>query len=679
MNFGYTILILFALAKSADAQAGDRSPKLRGLGTSIDMDLTVGTYNEKLGQCRGAICGLWGDPHIISCDGLGFDCNAEGLFTLMKNFLYNIQGRFVHVNSIAMGMILEWNNYPTATYTNDIIIQNVDNPDVPLMQFSFPNFHSEEDMAPSERGCLVDFRYNKDMEGYGRTTVDTIVDCRERCEGVEGCTKFSYSQDGGCHLADDEAKLKKAPRKWSRTVAGPVHKCGHEQNYEDIMEGTEYLKARTVGNGYGNNSGEKKGPGCPVLYYEDKVLKDISDLEDNGYLYGGPYTKNYARLDGFNKIKVVHTTAHGSLSEIMLEVGGDGPGELWSCHWNMFVCLPETEQESFEKTLFEGEGVGLFGSPDGNSQNDWTDFDGGHINIPKTTEKAKGVKGKSAYNYCKNNWCVSQKDSIMAYPENSSYDDIKCYDEEYIPFDLDKVDCAISKEKIIEACANKPVLLVHSCQVDCCEGGCGTIDHEIDEIQKIKKLSDEDKDIVYDFDVNQEVALCNGDFHDATGETACPSSSRSQVKVIHKTADIPDGEPIIYGISFADAKDDDHGREVSFRLDNPFENKADAYVRYEKRVGLYANDPACESMPDLVPGCDVDAKEITVGCIEYPGIEPFALVDVYFASTDPFVVGNADGITEVEKCCKPPDYSGVGIIKYSFKIQCSCPGDESAV
>ena len=57
MNFGRAFLFLFALAKMADA--GDETPKLRGLSTTIDEDTIrdVNSYSESLGQCTGAMCG----------------------------------------------------------------------------------------------------------------------------------------------------------------------------------------------------------------------------------------------------------------------------------------------------------------------------------------------------------------------------------------------------------------------------------------------------------------------------------------------------------------------------------------------------------------------------------------------------------------------------------------------
>jgi len=264
----------------------------------------------------------------------------------------------------------------------------------------------------------------------------------------------------------------------------------------------------------------------------------------------------------------------------------------------------------------------------------------------------------------------------MVYPEGTSYDDHKCIDEEYIDFDVNNPVCVISADKIIAKCADEPPLLVHSCQVDCCYGGCDTFDDTIDEI--VKCVIENDDILIFPVP-----PLCHETYFHATGETACPSTPSGIVKLQHQTAAVPTGEPIIYGIVFEEAKDDNVGRSIKFRVDNPFENNADIFVRYEKKVGAFANDPACESMSNVVAGCDLEAPEIEVGCIEYPGVEPFALFDVYFASNvDPFVLNNATPETEVEKCCKPPDYnSGYGIIKYTFKIQCTCPdgtGDNDA-
>lgn len=304
------------------------------------------------------------------------------------------------------------------------------------------------------------------------------------------------------------------------------------------------------------------------------------------------------------------------------------------------------------------------------------DIDGNSLDIPNNK------KGQAAFDYCRDNWCVSQEDSMMAYPVGTTYEDFKCIDEEYIDFDVNDDMCVISSEKIIEKCAEKPPLLVHSCQVDCCFGGCGHFDEIVEEIGEITTFSDNDEDIVFDFPPLLP-PICNETYKASTSETACPSSNNGIVTVISETAEIPEGEPILFGIVIQESMDEDIGRTVKFRVDNPFVDHADIFVSYSKKVGTYAMDKACDSMLETAAGCDPNAPEITVGCHEYPGVDPFAIVDVYFASNeDPFVLGNAAADTEVEKCCKPPDAyenGGYGVIKYTFKIECTCPGEEDVV
>lgn len=668
MNFGQAFLILFALANSV---VGLEENEGRDLATSRDQNtFHVNGFHEELGVCTGAVCGLWGDPHILTCDGLGYDCNAQGLFTLMKNHLFNIQANFVHVNSEEMKKVLDWGNFPVATYTNDIIIENVQNDDVPVMQFSFPNFHTEEGIHPSERECFVDMYYWPELAGYARSWEPTIEKCRERCEGIATCTKFTYKSNTQCRLAGEDGVLHEKEDNWSRRVSGPVEKCGHGDRHAAVVDNdAETAKAKVINNGSANNWWDcHHGPGCPVLYYENGVLQDISQVPNGGYLYGDAGSDNYVKLEGTNQIKVVFKTEQGGSSEIMLETAGDGPGELFSCHWNFFVCLPQTDQ-----ALFSVGGVGILGSPDLDSQNDWMEPNGNVIPIHHN-----GKEGQEAYDYCRSNWCVNQVDSLMTYPEGTDYDDVRCPNEDYVPIRIDDPDfaCVVDIDFIHSVCDSKPMMLRAACEVECCVGNCAAMDDTADEIVDLLPLSGNPQDCVYPSPSPTPPPICDDDNNFlGTGANACPTSS-DIVKVIHSSTsvDIPNDQPVIYGITFKENTDDDHGRVVTFRVDNPFSSSADAYVRYSKNVGFKANDPACEVLDDLVPGCDTQSQEIEVGCIEYPGQEPFAVVDVYFASSDPFVSSNADPDTEVERCCQAPDYdSSIRVIQYSYKIQCTCP------
>jgi len=617
------------------------------------MQTASNGYDEILGRCEGATCSLFGDPHILTCDGLAYDCQGTGLFTIMKNHLYNVQGNFVPVGLVEAQMVLNWGHFPEASYTNDIMIETLT--DNNKMQFSFLDVSNHDGSFPSEKGCIVNEYYIPLNPIAPRSVESSLEACRNRCEQIDLCTHFSYWGDGGCHMNDGNSELVPTPPNWSRSLAGPLSECG-KPDMKDLeqKETTEELdKAITFGNG------------CPFLFYLDGEIQDISEVEYNDYIFGDAKSEHSAKLEGHNKVRVSHKTESGAISEALLEVAGEGPGELWGCHWNFFVCLPSAEQERFEEFS-----VGLFGSPDGNTQNDWTDITGQSVVIPYEQ------RGQGAFDYCHENWCVSQEDSIMVFPTGTTYEDHKCVDEEYVDFNIDNEICVLSADKINKKCSDKPHLLINACQIECCYGGCDTFDSVENEIVSITTLSTFDEDIVYNDFV--PTPICNETYKQSTSETACPSS-KSIVELVQTSAEIPEQEPILYGIVIEPpAKDENIGQTVKFSVANPFKDYADVYVRYMKKVGVYAMDQTCYNMPNTVAGCDQKAPVIEVGCHEYPGIGAFALIDIYFASNkDSFIIDNTM-VNTVDKCCKPPSSykeDGYGVIKYTFKIQCSCPED----
>merc|ERR1712241_256213 len=168
---------------------------------------------------------------------------------------------------------------------------------------------------------------------------------------------------------------------------------------------------------------------------------------------------------------------------------------------------------------------------------------------------------------------------------------------------------------------------------------------------------------------------CNETYKTLTSETACPSKPDGVVKLIKQSAESPEGEPILYGIVIEPPKDLNSAHTVKFKVDNPFTNHTDIFIKHVKKVGQYAMDPTCESMP-FTAGCQREAPTIEVGCHEYEGVEPFALVNVYFASnSDSIVKEISSGDVEIDKCCKPAEEykDGYGIVEYTFEIQCTCP------
>ena len=89
--------------------------------------------------------------------------------------------------------------------------------------------------------------------------------------------------------------------------------------------------------------GESKG--CPLLFHVNGEMKDISKIDSkNGYLYGGINSDTSVQMTGGgHQVIIRHKISNNSWAEAKLRLAGKGPGELWSCHWNLDVCLPESD------------------------------------------------------------------------------------------------------------------------------------------------------------------------------------------------------------------------------------------------------------------------------------------------------------------------------------------------
>lgn len=867
------------------------------------------TFNEQVNECTGAVCGVWGDPHIVTCDNLHYDCQAVGLFTLMKNHMFNVQANFVFIDA-------PWGG---ASVTNDIVIDYVkDTPaDIPTFQFSFPNF---ENVDPSN----------------------------------------------------------------------PVYPAESKQ----------------IG-------------ACPVMFYLDGELVDISSVPDDDYIWGDANSDHSVKISGYNQIDVklyVGLDENGEkyYSNSVVWIEGSGPFTDWSCILTYFICLPREE-----KDLFEISTTGLLGTPTGTISDDWMATDGQTLILPEHD------RNQASFNYCLDNWCVSEDESIMTYEGDSTYHDYKCEPQDYHEFDINECHNA---DEIIAACATSPEPI--ACQMESCignpavddeinrfgdddeenfledpdvnppdygdcanlgsglsgstgegffdlpypsinsifaggfsvghdssvsvlvggdftckqgagfegravflgdmtleENGCerlaatghGSLIHtpdnhvcvEVGGDVAIDATFENQKLIMYEYgnhnrachllyknactlngeacpntltaldsehvytngDFTQDIALdltrwsdeitllqqktnywstlpetgstvvqdgvnllfrssstndpvqifkispidasiasvtfskelhgktiliivdgdsefhapnmcfhpvdalpehapicgrdtfpteltasiawvfpttgsvvMSGDFEfqgsivvpfgdltanmrghsgrlivggnlvvdgeftelhnyeydpenhplplgeeldtycqvqtppceetylSQTSTEVCPDSPDGIVTVLHSSHPIAEDEPILYDIIIEPPSDPNSAHTLKFKVDNPFQDHTDIFIKHVKKVGAFAMDPVCDSMP-FTAGCSMTAPEIEVGCHEYDGVNPFALVNIYFASnTDAFVLGAGNDVT-IDKCCKPPaEYeSGYGIIELTLEVQCACP------
>lgn len=637
MKLNLASLFLAVTAVGANDQT---TSSLRG-----HRELNTHGYHERLNQCRGATCNLWGDPHIVSCDGAAYDCQGIGIFQLMDNHMYNIQGNFVDVGDREHVLVKGWGLTHGASITNDIVVEYKLDDSIPTMQFGFGDVKGYETEVPTEEGCqpwttMSPVDMGRRLEGA--RTVETLATCRKRCEANKNCDRFSWWADGGCHLNKSNARFKPSPRHWPRALVGTIDsKCGTVP-VKDLP-----LKGSNMEQEYHGEIDK-----CPLLMYLDGELVDLSDKRNlnHAYLYGGRGQDHFVEVLGNKAIRIAHKLPDSDdWSEMVLRQVGHGPGELWSCHWNFDICLPAAHKDQFMS-----HSLGLFGTPNGNQNDDWMTKEGETLKMKHWGR----TRHKDTLEYCVDNWCVSQEDSIMSYHGDTTYDDHKCEKEPYVDYREDNELCVLDADQIELACKDVPPLMVHACHVDCCFGGCGQIEEVVETLKEIRTLSDNDKAVEYEFN------KCTDTEKKDTSSTKCPNGE--VVKLLKTKGDqpLPEGD-IFYNFEFNDGV-------VGFNINNPFEAGAAVFVKHDKKVLNNFMDPTCDGQKLTASGCD-DNFHVEVACHDFDDVAPFALVSVYFASV---AVSPLNEQASIDKCCQPEEFSpAVGVVEYTFEVQCGCPGE----
>jgi len=204
------------------------------------------------------------------------------------------------------------------------------------------------------------------------------------------------------------------------------------------------------------------------------------------------------------------------------------------------------------------------------------------------------------------------------------------------------------------------------------------MEETVEEVTEITRFEDNpDADVVYDV---PDFSDCDkeGNMSD-TSDTVCPDSDTPVVKLLGSSGDVPlpEGADIFYGIvTDMEPHDGATGTTVKFKVNNPFDSNADVYVKHEKSVLGGFNDPHCVELDDTAGGCDNEAEDIEVACRHFDGVAPFAVVHVFFASSGL----TTDSSVDVDQCCEAPEYaSDIGVVEYTFEIQCNCPTEGEAV
>jgi len=146
---------------------------------------------------------------------------------------------------------------------------------------------------------------------------------------------------------------------------------------------------------------------CVIDYYLDGVDADWSTVLTS--------VVDFKRVGlGSSAVDYLYFPATG----LMFTVSTKGSGSL-GCRMNSKICLPQDFVDA-------NKIVGLIGSPDGDDTNEWTDPSGKVVS-------AQAGDFKTEYQYCVNNWCAAEANSIFTYFTGVAYSDVSACTATYVP------------------------------------------------------------------------------------------------------------------------------------------------------------------------------------------------------------------------------------------------------
>jgi len=329
----------------------------------------------------------WGDPHMVTFDGVKFDAQPKGEATFLTSDEPRlvIQGRLEKAN----------HGRGDPSVTTGIAIEGPG--DSPVIQVSIaqPEFISVAGFGAKQDGYCVKSNNSDQNDGVQKLVGGDYNDvgdlhkqCLEMCAGVKGVTgcEMIWDQNNrGCyaHTANIDGGGNGVHRHscYAVEVPGELGSCS---GYQDITVGNVNCAVEMMVNG------EKQD----MIAYHD----ELAIVEQNG---------NLITIDYPGVVKV----------EMALGVFG-------RCLFSVNVFL-------YDCASYENSAIGLLGSPNNNSTDDWMDQDGNVLERPSGSSQ---MFFKPAFDYVKENWIINDPDdSIFTYDNCASFETLAVPDEEYDP------------------------------------------------------------------------------------------------------------------------------------------------------------------------------------------------------------------------------------------------------
>ena len=427
---------------------------------------------------EGRVCTatMWGDPHVVSFDGRRFDAQAQGEALLIKTLGddhgLEVQGRIE----------LAGNMRGNPGVTTGVAVRGKDR-ERPIVQVSIPTYDENAHVEWREKQDGFCVRRDGGDQNHGVHKLkggdwkanheECLAECA-KVPGVTGCEMIWDQGNRGCYAHTSEVARGNGvvrhscylPKKFGEGEKGYCIKHdGGDQNSGVIkLDGGDYTDfshdpghKKKIRDCLGRCGSWKGATGCEMIwkqgnkgcYVHTKEISRGNNVDRHScYLATPPEENTRAELSeiSFNGhtcpvevlVNGVRQSSIGyeggpvqvsnSGRRIKIEYQGEIGVEMemsyygrcfFSADFNLYNCDDRRDNT-----------IGLLGSPDHNSNNDWMTRDNEILSIP---DDASSFFFKPAFDYTKNNWILDNEEDSLFDHENEGFEEFSNPNQEYDP------------------------------------------------------------------------------------------------------------------------------------------------------------------------------------------------------------------------------------------------------
>jgi len=374
---------------------------------------------------NGRVCSasLWGDPHAVTYDGLKFDAQPAGEALLLKTLGTDsgleVQARFEKVGGGRRG---------NPAVTTGVAIRSESGT---IVQVSIPTYDEPSDEP------TVSIPRSAWQKGF----------CLNGGKEEGGVWSGGYDQNSGVIKLESGDFLDKEDEKDEEKVEKCLAMCVEKSKYGRVT-GCEMIWSQGNKGCYAHTQPITYGNGVPrhSCYLAEQLVDrpPVPTITAKGHECEVELLVNGERQEGLSLDADSVSVSHEG-QKISVEIDGEIGVDMRMSHFGR--CFFSADFHLYNCDDREENTIGLLGSPDGSSTNDWMTQDNEILDIP---DNVGGFFFEPAFEYVKDNWILDDEEDSIFDHKFEGFEELSDPDEEYDPELEDLVNDAGDVEGCVE-------------------------------------------------------------------------------------------------------------------------------------------------------------------------------------------------------------------------------------